>query len=276
MDTVRVKEHPLRGEAAATPAAAEILRTDGLAKSFGGVSALDQVSISVRTGGITGIIGPNGSGKSTLFDVITGIVRSDEGRIWFDGHEMGKLSLEDWARRGLVRTFQVPRVAASMTVLEHFMLAPPAGFGESLLQLLAAWRFRRIATDERIRLANAMVMSETLGLQSVQNSRASSLSGGQHKLLSIGVALMLKPRLLLLDEPLAGVNASMIEVVMRLLRKACAEGTTVLVIEHNMSVIWELCEKIYVMHAGRVIAAGSAEEMQHNHLVIDAYLGRSA
>jgi ABC-type branched-subunit amino acid transport system ATPase component len=271
-----VTEQPARVEGATTPAAAEILRTDALSKSFGGVSALDRVSIRVRAGGITGIIGPNGSGKSTFFDVITGIVKRDAGHIWFNGREMDKPSLENCTRRGLVRTFQVPRVAASMTVLEHFMLAPPAGAGESLMQLMAAWRLRRIAADERNRLANARAMSETLGLQAVQNSRASSLSGGQLKLLSVGVALMLKPRLLLLDEPVAGVNTSMIEVVMSLLRKACGEGTTVLIIEHNMSVMWELCESVYVMHEGRVIASGSAEEMKHNHLVIDAYLGRSA
>lgn len=257
------------------PAPDDILRTYGLAKSFGGVRALDDVSISVRIGGITGIIGPNGSGKSTLFDVITGIVRCDSGRLWFDGKYTAKPVLEECARSGLVRTFQVPRVAASMTVLEHFMMAPPHGPGESPLQLFAPWRYRRLAADERRRLAAAMSMTETLGLQAVGNQRASSLSGGQLKLLSIGVALMMKPRLLLLDEPVAGVNASMIEVVMRLLRKACAEGVSVLVIEHNMSVMWELCEKVYALHAGRVIAEGSAAEMQTNRLVIDAYLGRA-
>ncbi len=264
-----------RPQDAAPPAATDILRTDRLTKSFGGVSALDQVSISVRTGAITGIIGPNGSGKSTLFDVITGIVRRDAGHIWFDGREMDKPTLDKCARHGLVRTFQVPRVAASMTVLEHFMLAPPGAPGESLGQVVAPWRFRRIASDERARFAGATSMAQTLGLQDVANERASSLSGGQLKLLSVGVALMARPRLLLLDEPVAGVNASMIEVVMRLLRKACAEGVTVLVIEHNMSVMWELCEKVHVLHAGRVIAEGSAAEMQNNRLVIDAYLGRS-
>jgi neutral amino acid transport system ATP-binding protein len=276
MGMVHMTERPARAQASAAPPAAEILRTEALSKSFGGVSALAGVSIRVRAGGITGVIGPNGSGKSTLFDVITGIVRRDAGHVWFNGREMDKPSLEGCARRGLVRTFQVPRVAGSLTVLEHFMLAPSAGAGESLMQLMAAWRMRRMAADERIRLANAVAMSETLGLQAVKNSRASSLSGGQLKLLSVGVALMLKPRLLLLDEPVAGVNTSMIDVVMSLLRKACGEGTAVLIIEHNMSVMWELCESVYVMHDGRVIASGSAEEMQHNHLVIDAYLGRSA
>lgn len=255
--------------------AIDMFRGEGLAKRFGGLLALDDVSVRAPSGEVTGLIGPNGSGKSTLFDVVTGVVKKDSGRVWFDGKPFKDISLERCARRGLVRTFQVPRVARSLTVLEHLMMAPPNAYGESIARLVSPLHAKRIKRDEKERLARAMAMVETLELAHVRNDFASSLSGGQLKLLSIGIALMMAPRILLLDEPVAGVNARMVGVVISLLQDACSAGVGILLIEHNMSVMWEICSTVYALNGGRVIAHATPEDLQNDPLVIDAYLGRS-
>lgn len=256
-------------------AAIDMFRGEGLAKRFGGLLALDDVSIRAPGGEVTGLIGPNGSGKSTLFDVVTGVVKKDSGRVWFDGKPLKDISLERCAGRGLVRTFQVPRFARSLTVLEHLMMAPPNAHGESIARLLSPLHAKRIKRDENERLAGAEAMAETLELAHVRNDLASSLSGGQLKLLSIGIALMMAPRILLLDEPVAGVNARMVGVVISLLQDACSAGVGILLIEHNMSVMWEICSTVYALNGGRVIAHATPEDLQNDPLVIDAYLGRS-
>jgi len=258
------------------PSVGPLLSADGLMKHFGGLSALKDVSIEARGGEVTGLIGPNGSGKSTLFDVITGVVRKDGGRVAFGGLPLERASLYRCVRRGLVRTFQVPRVARSLTVLQHLMMAPPRAEGESLLRLTSPLTARRVKADERDRLEEAGALAETLGLARVRNDPANSLSGGQLKLLTLGVALMSRPRMLLLDEPVAGVNPRMIEVAMRLLREACSQGVGVVLIEHNMSVMWEICSNVYALDGGRVIAHDAPHVLQHDPMVIDAYLGRSA
>jgi neutral amino acid transport system ATP-binding protein len=253
-----------------------MLRIEHLSKSFGGVHALEDVSIEAPFGHVTGLIGPNGSGKSTLFDTATGVVPLDRGQVEFDGKLIKTPRLDILARRGVVRTFQVPRVAAGMTVLENLMLAPASGIRESYVELLAPWAVRRLRQDRSRRLAAAQETAATLGLQKVRNDLAGSLSGGQLKLLTLGVVLMLRPRMLLLDEPLAGVNERVIKVIVGLLRRQCAEGTGVVIIEHNMSVMWEACSTIYALSQGRIIAHGSPQEVRRDPLVGSAYLGRGA
>jgi ABC-type branched-subunit amino acid transport system ATPase component len=253
-----------------------MLRIEHLSKSFGGLQALEDVSIEAPLGHVTGLIGPNGSGKSTLFDTATGVVPMDHGHIEFDGKPVKTPRLDIMARRGVLRTFQVPRVAAGLTVLEHLMLAPTSGSSESYLELLAPWAVRRLREDRSRRLEAAQEMAATLGLRKVRNDLAGSLSGGQLKLLTLGVVLMVRPRMLLLDEPLAGVNERVIEVIVQLLRRQCAEGTGILLIEHNMSVMWEACSTIYAMSQGRIIAHGHPQEVRRDPLVGSAYLGRGA
>jgi neutral amino acid transport system ATP-binding protein len=253
-----------------------MLRIEHLSKSFGGVHALDDVSIEAPFGHVTGLIGPNGSGKSTLFDTATGVVPLDRGHVEFDGQLIKTPRLDILARRGVLRTFQVPRVAVGITVLENLLLAPASGSRESYIELLAPWAVRRLRQDRSRRLAAAQETAATLGLRKVRNDLAGSLSGGQLKLLTLGVVLMLRPRMLLLDEPLAGVNERVIEVIIGLLRRQCAEGTGVVIIEHNMSVMWEACSTIYALSQGRIIAHGSPQEVRRDPLVGSAYLGRGA
>jgi ABC-type branched-subunit amino acid transport system ATPase component len=259
----------------ADPTTPEALRIENLTKRFGGVVALNEVSMSVPRGEITGLIGPNGSGKSTLFDVATGVVPRDSGHVWLDGAPLDDLPLDRIARRGLVRSFQVPRLAKRLTVLDHLMMAAPEGVGESFFRLVAPWSFRSVRRDEAERREAALEMLETLQLSRMRDHRAAALSGGQQKLLTLGVALMTRPSTLLLDEPVAGVNARIIDVIMDLLRKVRDEGVTILIIEHNMSVMWEICSTLYAMHLGRIIAHGVPAEMQRDVAVIDAYLGQS-
>jgi ABC-type branched-subunit amino acid transport system ATPase component len=270
-----VPEPTVAPEVHQEPAPRPLLQADGLVKRFGGLFALNDVSIEASRGEVTGLIGPNGSGKSTLFDVMTGVVRKDGGRVWFGGQALDGANLHRCAQRGLVRTFQVPRVARSLTVLQHLMMARPRGEGEAVARLTSPVAARRVRADERDRLEGAEAVAETLGLAGVRNDLASSLSGGQLKLLTLGVALMTRPRMLLLDEPVAGVNPRMIEVVIGLLRDACTQGVGVVLIEHNMSVMWEICSNVYALDAGRVIAHDEPQALQHDPLVIDAYLGRS-
>jgi ABC-type branched-subunit amino acid transport system ATPase component len=252
-----------------------LLVVDRVVKRFAGLFALEDVSIRAPRGQVTGLIGPNGSGKSTLFDVVTGVVAKDAGEVWFDGDSIGQMPLWRCVRRGLARTFQVPRIARSLTVLQHLMLAPPRAEGESIARLVSPWHRRRIRGDEGARLERAMDMAETLKLGPLRNDLASSLSGGQLKLLSLGIALLTTPRMLLLDEPVAGVHPLMIEVVITQLQEACAQGVGIVLIEHNMSVMWEICSTVYALSDGRVIAHATPEQLQHDPLVIDAYLGRS-
>jgi ABC-type branched-subunit amino acid transport system ATPase component len=253
-----------------------LLRTEQLTKRFGGVTALDDVSIEVPAGEITGLIGPNGSGKSTFFDVVTGFVPNDAGHIWFDGQLLDGVGPRRTAQRGMIRTFQVARLAPRMTVLENLMMVQPGGPGESVGRLLCPWWARRVADDEKLRVKKASGMVELLEMDRVRNELAGTLSGGQAKLLSFGMALMVEPRMLCLDEPVAGVNTRIIDTISRLLRERCEAGLTVLIIEHNMSLLWDLCSEVIALNLGRVISRGVPSELQRDPAVIDAYLGRSA
>ena len=250
-----------------------ILEVEGIEKHYGGVRAVDGASLSVERGSITALIGPNGAGKSTLFDVVSGFERADGGSIRFDGHSIYRLPAFAIARRGLVRTFQMTKTLNVMTVLDNMLLAMPDHPGERL----STWIVRPWMSGSREREARARAheLLETFDLASHADAYAGTLSGGQRKLLELARALMLGPRLVLLDEPLAGVNPTLgrrlLEHIEELRRR---EGTTVLFVEHDMEVVMNHADRVIVMAQGRVIAAGSADDVRKDETVVEAYLGK--
>lgn len=242
-------------------------------KHYDGVVALDGVSALFESGAITGVVGPNGSGKSTLFDVMTGVTQRDSGVMTLDGEEVDPRRIEVLSQRGITRTYQVPRLAGSMTVLENLMVVPRDGVGEKVGRLISPWQWPRIRADERDRLSRSREMLEKLGISPMANDLAGTLSGGQKKLLALAAALMSDPPVLLLDEPTAGVNPVIIEVVQSLLVERRTEGYVTVLIEHNLSVVSTLCETVYVLDAGRLIVQGTPDEIKADPQVIRAYLG---
>lgn len=242
-------------------------------KSFGGLKALNGVSLEVESGSITGVIGPNGSGKTTLFNVISGFYPKDKGEIYFKGRRIDGLPPHKIAKMGLCRTFQISQIPQKMTVLENMLLAPQGQLGEGILGALL--RYRQVARQERAYLRKALSLLELVGLLDWGNEYAGNLSGGQKKLLSLARVLMADPELILLDEPTAGVNPTLIRDLLEVIgRLQDEEGKTFLVIEHNMKVISSICDRVYVLNFGEIIAEGTPEEIQQSERVLQAYLGR--
>ncbi|MCZ6720994.1 MAG: ABC transporter ATP-binding protein [Proteobacteria bacterium] len=249
-----------------------MIALQNLVKRFGGVTALDGCSFEVPAGSITGLIGPNGAGKTTLFNVVSGALRPDRGRIRFDGRDVTGLKPHRLFRLGIVRSFQIPHMLARMTTLENLMLVPGGQAGENLL---AVWlNSRRIAREEAAIAGRAGEVLELLALRELAGELAGNLSGGQKKLLELGRAMMSGARLFLLDEPGAGVNptlmARLTETIRRLNRE---EGVTFCIIEHDMDLVARLCDPVIVMAEGKVLAQGSMEAIRGNPEVIEAYLG---
>jgi ABC-type branched-subunit amino acid transport system ATPase component len=242
-------------------------------KSFGGLKALNGVSLQVEPGSITGLIGPNGSGKTTLFNLISGFYAPDRGEIHFQGRRIDGLPPHTIAEMGLCRTFQISQIPERMTVLENLLLAPRGQPGEGVLNAL--FRYRQVLQQERAYLEKALSLLEIVGLLDWRDEYASELSGGQKKLLSLARVLMADPDLLLLDEPTAGVNPALIEHLLEVIRRLRdEEGKTFFIIEHNMKVISRLCDKVYVLNFGELLAEGTPEEVQQSEEVLQAYLGR--
>ncbi len=254
---------------------APILEVDGVVKEFGGLRAVDGCSFSVESGTITGLIGPNGAGKSTLFNLITGVLRASAGRVCFNGRAIDGKPPHAIARLGLARTFQIPGELTRMTTLENLMLVPGGQGGESLWK---AWLLpRRVRAEEARIRERALDLLETLGLTLVRNELAGNLSAGQKKLLELGRALMAGPALVLLDEPGAGVNPTLMATLTARIRQLREErGVTFLIIEHDMELVMGLCDPVIVMANGKTLAQGTPAEVQANPLVLEAYLGGAA
>ncbi len=249
-----------------------ILDVRGIVKRFGGVAAIDGAAFAVRRGSITALIGPNGAGKTTLFNVVTGFQRGDAGDVVYDGRSVFGRSAHALARRGLVRTFQITKALTAMPVIDNMTLAAPRQPGEHLGGLVA--RVGAARRRERDVLARAHELLETFGLDKHADAYAGTLSGGQRKLLELARVLMAEPRLVLLDEPMAGVNPALGE---RLLQHMHGlrdhSGMTFLFIEHDMDVVMGHSDRVVVMAEGKVIADGDPEAVRSDKRVIDAYLG---
>jgi neutral amino acid transport system ATP-binding protein len=244
------------------------LAVEEAVRSFGGVRALDGATLEVEPGSITGLIGPNGAGKSTLFNCVSGFLRPHAGRVLLDGRRIDRRSAYRIARAGLVRTFQTPRVLARMTVLENVLLAAPRHPGE---QLGGAFAGR---AREREAGARAGELLELVRLDGHAAALAGTLSGGQRKLLDLVRALMAEPRILLLDEPLAGVSPTLrVELLEHILGLRERERITLLIAEHDLDFVMRACERVIVMNDGRVITQGTPDEVRGDERVVDAYLG---
>ena len=242
-----------------------IIELTNVNKSFGGVIANRDVSLTVQRGAITGLIGPNGSGKTTLFNSIVGYHPIDSGSIRFEGQEISRLRVQEIARLGLLRTFQTTRIYGKMTCLQNMRISIPHRKA-SFFDMFAYER------DEMVERAEHLLAF--VGLYEKRFLRAGSLSFGQQKLLEFAMALMNEPTVLLLDEPTAGINPTLINGLIDRLKRANAEfGITMLIIEHNMRVIMNMAIKIYCLAHGEMLAAGEPSELQRDQNVIDAYLG---
>lgn len=247
-----------------------ILDIQGLEKHFGGITAIDGLDMQVGDG-ITGLIGPNGAGKTTLFNCVTGFLTPSAGSVNFAGTDITGKRSSAIANEGLVRTFQIPRELPEMTVRENLQLAPKAQSGENLAQ---AWlRGDSFAADERRVRQKATEMAEFLEIDHVLDAKAGTLSGGQRKLLELARVLLTEPDMVLLDEPLAGVNPTLERKILARIHDLEAEGYSFLFIEHDIDIIMETCERVVVMHQGQVLTAGEPEAVKSDERVIEAYLG---
>ncbi len=250
-----------------------VLRVEGLEKRFGGIVAVDGATFEVERGSITGLIGPNGAGKSTTFNCITGVHRPDGGTVVFDGDDITGGSPERIANEGLVRTFQIARELPEMTVLENVMLGPKGQIGESIWRSVAPIARGAVITQEAELRERAWETLEFFEIDHLAEEYAGTLSGGQRKLLELARALSTDPEILLLDEPMAGVNPSLERKLLDRIHDLREEGYSFLLVEHDMDVIMEHCEHVVVMHQGEVLAEGTPEAIQSNEAVIEAYLG---
>jgi branched-chain amino acid transport system ATP-binding protein len=261
--------------ATATAKAPALFEAEGVVKRFGGIRAVDGASMSVDKGSITALIGPNGAGKTTFFNVITGFYKPDGGQAWFGGEQVLGDAPYSLARRGMVRTFQITKALSAMSVLDNMMLAAPEQPGEHLRNVV--FRPGAVRSRERKVEEQAMELLGVFNLTKLSDNYAGTLSGGQRKLLELARALMAKPRFLLLDEPMAGINPTLgkrlLDHMQRLRRE---DGVTFLFVEHDMEVVMGHSDRVVVMAQGRVIAAGLPDEVRKDQGVIDAYLGGAA
>jgi branched-chain amino acid transport system ATP-binding protein len=251
-----------------------ILSIEGVSKQFGGMQAVDDVSFTVAPGQIVGLIGPNGAGKTTMFNLIAGAVAPDRGRIRLDGRPVERLPAHRRLALGLGRTFQIPRPIGTMTVLENVMLSAQGQIGEGIVP---NWlRPGIVARQERTNRDKARALLDLLELAAVAERPARVLSGGQRKLLELARVLMADPRIILLDEPAAGVNPVLLETIIERIRGINGSGVTLLIVEHNVDVIARLCGHVVVMAAGRLLCEGPPAAVVADPRVIEAYLGEAA
>lgn len=246
-----------------------------LYKHFGGVQAVNGISLEIQTGLITGLIGPNGAGKTTLFNLIAGTFPPDQGKILLDGEDVTGLRPHQLFSKGLLRTFQIPHEFHSLTTRENLMMVAPNQLGESLI---GAW-FQRKTLHQQEREINrkAEEVMEFLNIRHVSDELAGNLSGGQKKLLELGRTMMVDAKVVILDEVGAGVNRTLLKEIGDAIELMNQEkGYTFCMIEHDMDFISRLCNPVIVMAEGKLLTEGSAEEVKSNEMVIEAYLGRGA
>ena len=248
-----------------------MLTAQALTRTFGGNRAVDDVSFTIEEGTVTGLIGPNGAGKTTLFNCLAGLYRPTAGTLTLDGERIDGLTPDRVFRKGLARTFQIPRPFPEMTVLENVMVAPVGQRGE---RFWANWLTPgRVAAEERALAERARRWIDFVGLSALADRPARVLSGGQRKLLELARVLVAEPRLILLDEPGAGVNPALLETIVERIVTLNRQGVTFLIIEHNMDLVMSLCRPILVMAQGRLLTSGDAEAVRGDPRVIEAYLG---
>ncbi|UCC59599.1 MAG: ABC transporter ATP-binding protein [Dehalococcoidia bacterium] len=254
---------------------APILEICDLVKDYGGIRAVNNCSFQVQQGTITGLIGPNGAGKTTIFNLITGFLPCTSGQILSEGKRIDGRPPHQIFRQGIVRTFQIPRELKRMTVLENLMLVPGKQSGERVWNpWILPWRVKR---QEKEIEAKAVEVLRFVNLLHLKNEYAGNLSSGQKKLLELARTLMAEPQLVLFDEPGAGVNPTLMNELVKYIRKACEErNLTFLLIEHDMDLVMRLCNPIIVMSNGKNIAEGSPEQVQQDQQVLQAYLGGSS
>lgn len=240
-------------------------------KSFGGAKAVNGATFSVPKGSITALIGPNGAGKTTVVNILSGSLSSDSGQVSMGGVDITGLPSYQRARRGLIRTFQLSRELGGLTVFENLMVAAKVQPGESLMNVyFRPGRVRQAEKESRERAASIL---EQYGLYELRDNWARELSGGQKRLLEISRAVMAEPSLLLLDEPMAGVNPALIDRIGEHIRDLKAAGVTVLMVEHNLGVVEKICDHVIVLAEGRTLATGLMSELRENTDVVRAYLG---
>ena len=249
------------------------LRVEGLVKQFGGVTAVDGASFEVEQGSLTGLIGPNGAGKSTTFNCITGVHEPTAGNVYFKNEDITGMEPYQIAQKGLVRTFQIARELGGMSVLENLMLAPKNQIGESAIRSVTPGLRAGVVEEETEIRERAWETLEFFEIEHLAAENAENLSGGQRKLLEMARALMTDPEMVLLDEPLAGVNPTLEEKLLDRIHQLREDGYTFLLVEHDMDVIMNNCEHVIVMHQGEVLAEGTGEEIRNDERVIEAYLG---
>ncbi|MCC3145729.1 ABC transporter ATP-binding protein [Halanaerobium sp. Z-7514] len=248
-----------------------MLKVENVVKEFDGFRAVDELSFKIEKNTITGLIGPNGAGKTTTFNIIAGALNLDKGEVYLADQKVNDYPAYQIARLGLARTFQIPRALKKMTVIENLMLVPNGQSGENLFN---SWFNRsRVKKEEAANYQKAYQTLEFLELTHLEDELAANLSGGQKKLLEMGRALMADPELILLDEPGAGVNPTLMNKIAENIIKLKERGKTILLIEHNMDLIMNICDKVIVMSDGRYLVEGTPAEIKSNPEVLKAYLG---
>lgn len=249
-----------------------ILVSRNVSKSFGGLMAVRDMTVDISPGTITGLIGPNGAGKTTFFNVISGLYKADTGSIHFNGERIDNLPSHKVFHKGICRTFQITRELKLMTVLENLMLVPPNQVGENLFATwLTPWRVR---AQERESRDKALEVLEFINLIDLKDEYAANLSAGQKRLLEIARTMMADPQLLLLDEPGAGVNPTLLKHLVEYIRRLAFErGITIFLIEHDMDLVMNTCNPVIVMNTGNKLTEGPPDEVRRDQRVLEAYLG---
>jgi ABC-type branched-subunit amino acid transport system ATPase component len=252
-----------------------ILQAKNVTKTFGGLVAVDDVSVSVESGEVTGLIGPNGAGKSTLFNLMSGFYEVDDGSIQFNGADITDLRPEQRAERGLIRTFQLTRELAGMTVMDNMLLGAQNNPGESVISLLT--EPRGVSEFEQTHQQRAEELLKYIELWDLRDEYAGNLSGGQRKLLELGRSLMSDPDLLLLDEPMAGVNPDLTDHLLdRIMSLRNNQEMTFLIVEHDIQTIMSISDTVIGMHNGQILTVGNPDEVQQDEELLEAYLGGGA